>query len=139
MAEAMTEMLAASKIPCPSCIISTGAPWRRPTSAARASPNKGSSSPPRRTDVCRQLVVIVALPHRSEGAEVGEPARTQPRVSATLVNPTKREAPIAVYAVPAQRGGIELLATHGLHRIAVNRFNLSNLDRHFVRARRRPR
>jgi hypothetical protein len=35
-------------------------------------------------------------------------------------------------AVPAQRGGFERLAAHGFHRIAVNCFNLSNLDRHFV-------
>jgi hypothetical protein len=40
--------------------------------------------------------------------------------------------PIAVEAVPAQRGGVERLAAHGFHRIAENRFNLSNLDRHFV-------
>jgi len=38
-------MLASSKMPCFICIICTGAPYRRPTSAARASPNRGNSCP----------------------------------------------------------------------------------------------
>src|SRR5262245_54921152 len=34
-------------------------------------------------------------------------------------------------AVPAQCGGFERLAAHRFHRIAQNRFNVSNLDRCF--------
>jgi hypothetical protein len=68
----------------------------------------------------------------SEEDEVGQLARGQPREPAALAQSTKREAPVAIEAVPAQRGGVERLAAHGFHRIAENRFNLSNLDRHFV-------
>jgi hypothetical protein len=58
---------------------------------------------------------------------------------AAVVEATTPKAPIPVEPTPAQRGGIEPLAAHGFHRIAKDRFNLSNLDRHFaLDARPRP-
>jgi len=45
VSEAITEMLASSKMPCFNCIICTGAPYRRPTSVAKSSPKTGISSP----------------------------------------------------------------------------------------------
>ena len=86
----------------------------------------------RRANVCRQrLAAPVLASLRSEVDEVGELARGQPGHPAALVEPTKRQAPVALEAVPAHRGGVERLATHGFHRIAEDRFNPSNLDWHF--------
>jgi hypothetical protein len=60
----------------------------------------------------RPFVIAVFTPQRSEGNEVGELTRGQPREPAALVQATKSEAPVAIEAVPAQRSGVEELAAH---------------------------
>jgi len=90
---------------------------------------QGHLLPLRRENVCGQSFAISIFSWlRSEEDEIGQLTRGEPREPAAVVKPAKREASIAVEAVPAQRGGIEWLATHGLHRIAEERFNFSNLD-----------
>ena len=83
--------------------------------------------------VSRQPFSVCAIARlRSEKHELRQLARRQPRKTAPFFPPAKREAPIALDAVPAERGGVERLAAHGLHRIAEDRFDLTDLDRHFV-------
>jgi hypothetical protein len=47
-----------------------------------------------------------------------------------LADPAKRQAPICLQAVPAQRDGIERLAAHRLHRITKESLDLADLDTH---------
>jgi hypothetical protein len=82
--------------------------------------------------MCRQrITVTIFASKRSVGDEVRKLTRGKPGKLATIINPTKRKPPISLDPMPAQHGGVDLLAAHGLHRIAKNRFNVSNLDRHF--------
>ena len=108
-----------------------GGPVAAPDLRGEGFAEQGQLFPIRRANVRRQRFAIPVLTaQRSEGDEVRELARGQPGEPAVLVDPAKREAPVALEAVPAQRGGVERLAAHGFHRIAEDRFNLSNLDRH---------
>src|SRR5205807_5164587 len=61
--------------------------------------------------------------------ELAQLARDEPRELAALTDSAKCQTPVAIDAVPAQRGGVERLAAHGLHRIAEDRLDLANLDR----------
>ncbi len=91
-------------------------------------PEQGQVFALRRADV-GQLAVLT---QRRETDEVGERARRQPGHPAAIVQSTECEPPVAVDAVPAERGGIEGLAAHGFHGIAEDRFDLAYLNGHFV-------
>src|SRR5688572_17974731 len=67
---------------------------------------------------------------RSKQQQSGKLARGQPGEPAPVVEPPERETPVAVEAVPAQCGGLESFAAHGLHRIPVDRLDVSNLNGH---------
>src|SRR5262249_17920984 len=62
--------------------------------------------------------------------ELGELPGGEEREPAALADPTEREAPIALEAVPAHRRGLERLAAHRLHRVAEDRFDLADFDSH---------
>ena len=65
-----TEMLASSKMPC---FISTGAPYRRPISVAKSSPETAISSPPGVPRLRRQLPLGIAFTaQRSKQDQLGQ-------------------------------------------------------------------
>src|SRR5215469_5143460 len=99
---------------------------------------QGHLLPLRREDVRGQRSTLFGIaPLRSEPDELGHPARAQPREPTTHVHATKRKAPVALEAVPPQRGDLERLAPHGFHRIAKNCLDLPDCGRHSVHPVRR--
>src|SRR3989304_2984565 len=58
----------------------------------------------------------------------------QPGETAAIANSTEGQAPVAVKTVPAQVGGLERFAAHGLHWVPEEGLYFTNLDRH-VRGR----
>ena len=123
-------MVASSKMPCLNCIICTGAPYRRPTSAARSSPKTGISSPSgvrTRGKVCLRTVVTVV---RSKQDQVGKLACREPREPAAVIDLPECQAPVTIEAVPAQLGGLEPFAAHGLHGIPEDRLYMSYFYSH---------
>ena len=131
VAEVITEMLASSKMPRLRCIISTGEPWRRPTSVANSWPNTASSSPSGvRTCVGRFPSTRGSPPLWSKENQLRKLGGGQPGETAAIVSPTEGQAPVAVKTVPAQVGDLERFAAHGLYWVPEERLYFTNLDRH---------
>jgi hypothetical protein len=90
---------------------------------------------PWRSHMRRETSSGVSSPtHRSEQNQLWKFGGCQPGEPTAIVNPTKRQAPVAVKTVPAKLGFLESFATHGLHGVPEQRRYLSDLDRH-VRSR----
>jgi hypothetical protein len=116
VSEAITEMLASSKMPCFNCIICTGAPNRRPTSVAN-SPEDRHLFSIRRANMRRKVRLSTVFTVRSKQEQVGKLACCQPRETAAVANPHSPECQtsVTIEAVPAQVGDLESFAAHGLH------------------------
>src|SRR5713226_4032469 len=85
----------------------------------------------RRTNMRRKLslsTVFTAV--RSKQEQVGKLACCQPRHSAAVINPPECQASVTIEAVPAQVGGFESFAAHGLHGIPEDRLHMSNFYEH---------
>ena len=95
VAEVIRETLASSKMPRSRCVISTGDPWRRLTSAASCSLKRASSSPPGvRTCVGRPSAVLRTGAKRSSCGSLvavsqGNPPRSPIRRSARRLSPSR--------------------------------------------------
>src|SRR3989337_2008839 len=75
-----------------------------------------------------------APPLWSKKNQLRKLAGGQPGETAAIANSTEGQAPVAVKTVPAQVGGLERFAAHGLHWVPEEGLYFTNLDRH-VRGR----
>jgi hypothetical protein len=58
--------------------------------------------------------------------QAGKLACCQPREPTAVVHPPECQTPVTIDAVPAQRGGLERFAAHGLYGIAEDRLDKSD-------------
>jgi hypothetical protein len=85
----------------------------------------------RRANVCRQVSGDRrSQPPGSEENQLRERGGGQPGETAAIVNAIEGQAAVAVQTVPAQVGGLERLAAHGLHRVPEERRDFTDLDGH---------
>jgi hypothetical protein len=68
----------------------------------------------------------VVTPAWAKQDQVGELAGGQPREPAAVLHSPERQAPVPLETVPAQHGGLQPLAAHGLHGISVDRLYVSD-------------
>lgn len=91
----------------------------------------------RRPDVRRKVPLeAVFMPDGSKQKQIWQLACSQPRKAASLLLLCAPECktPVAVDSVPAHTGDFHSFAGHGFHRVTVDCFYLSDLDRHGFRS-----